>query len=93
MHSCGQKAIVIEELLNRSGYESRKAKFVGIDHEWSEVFYEENWKIVDPGYITQGRTFMDIGDLGSDPRFSDASGVTVRFRNGTIIEQSNSHGY
>lgn len=91
--SCGQIAIVIEELLNRFGYESRRAKFIGIDHEWAEVFYEGSWKIVDSGYITQGQTFMDIGDLGSDPRFSDASGVTVRFRNGTILEFSEDHGF
>ena len=91
--SCGQIAIVIEELLHKFGSESRRAKFIGIDHEWAEVNYNGKWQIVDPGYITQEQTLMDIGDLGSDLRFSGASGVTVRFRNGTIFDMSVNYGY
>lgn len=47
------------------------------------------WQIIDP-YIGY---FIDIEDLGSDQRFSDASGVMVRFRNGTIVDMSEEHGY
>jgi len=85
---------VIEQLLHEFGYESRRAKFIGRDHEWAEVKNDEGkWQIADPEYITRERNLMDIGDLGSDPRFQDASGVIVRFRNGTIVDMSEEHGY
>jgi len=88
--SCGQTAIVIEEILHQCKYESSRARFIGIDHGWAEVKNDEGkWQIVDPhiGY------FKDIGDLGSDTRFTDATGVIVEFRNGTVVDMSKEHGY
>lgn len=88
--TCGQTAVVIEQLLHEFGYDSRRAWFIGRDHEWAEVKNDTGkWQIIDPyiGYL------IDIEDLGSDQRFSDASGAIVRFRNGTIVDMSEEHGY
>lgn len=89
--SCGQTAIVIDQILFELGYDSAKAKFTGvIDHAWAEVKNDAGkWQIVDP-YIG---FFVNIKDLSADIRFQNASGVTVQFRNGTIIDMSKEHGY
>lgn len=92
--SCGQAAVVNEQILHELGYETRRAKFIGRDHEWAEVKNPEGkWQIVDPDYITQSRSLMDIEELGTDTRFQDATGVEVMYRNGTIMDMSKEHGY
>jgi hypothetical protein len=88
--SCGQTAIVIEQILYDLGYTSWRAKFIERDHAWAEVENDDGkWQIVDPfiGF------FVNVEDLGSDSRFQDASGVIVEFRNGTIVDMSEEHGY
>jgi len=88
--SCGQTAIVIEQILHEFGYESRRARFIKRDHAWAEVKNGEGkWQIVDP-YIG---FFVNIEDLGFDPQFQNASGVIVEFRNGTVVDMSEEHGY
>ena len=51
------------------------------------------WQIVDPDYITNGKPLMNIEDLGSDSRFTKASGVKVLFRNGTVVDMKEEYGY
>ena len=92
--SCGQIAIVNTQILHELGYETRRAKFIGIDHEWAEIkISEDKWQIVDPDYITNGKPLMNIEDLGSDSRFTKASGVKVLFRNGTVVDMKEEYGY
>lgn len=89
--SCGQAAILIEELLLDAEYEARRAHFKGIDHEWAEVKSGGKWLIVDPWYIG---SLVEIGNLRTiKPSFQQASGVEVRYRNGTVIDASLEHGY
>lgn len=88
---CGQAAILIEDLLQRAGYETRQAVFKGIDHQWAEVNYNGTWWIVDPWYIGN---FVDIQNLrSSKPAFQEALGVEVQYNNGTRIDASSEHGY
>jgi hypothetical protein len=92
--TCGQTAIVIEQILYEFGYESRRARFKIRDHEWAEVKNKDGkWKIADPTYMTKNRDLMDIEDLAKDTRFSDTIGVIVEYRNGTVVDMSQQHGY
>lgn len=89
--SCGEAAILIEELLHGAGYETRLAHFKGIDHEWAEAKYSGTWVIVDPWYIGN---FVEAQELkNAKPEFQQASGVEVQYRNGTISDSSHEHGY
>ena len=89
--SCGQAAILIEELLQKLGYESRRATFIGIDHAWAEVKNGSQWLIVDPWYIGN---LVQIQDLKTfKPEFEKASGVKVLHKNGTILDLSKEYGY
>jgi hypothetical protein len=89
--SCGEAAILIEELLHSGGYDTRQAHFIGIDHEWAEVKYNETWRIVDPWYIGN---LMEAQNLkNAKPDFQKASGVEVQYENGTIVDASHEHGY
>jgi hypothetical protein len=89
--SCGEAAILIEELLYRAGYETRLAYFIGIDHEWAEVKYNGTWLIVDPWYIGN---FVETENLRNvKPAFQNASGVDVLYMNGTICDASKEDGY
>jgi hypothetical protein len=89
--SCGQAAILTEELLLDAKYEARLAHFKGIDHEWAEVKSCGKWLMVDPGYIGN---LAEIGSLRTiKPQFQQASGVEVEYRNGTIVDASVEHGY
>jgi Transglutaminase-like superfamily len=89
--SCGQAAILIEELLRKAGYEARDAYFKNIDHEWAEVYHNGTWLIVDPWYIGNLVDIKDLKNLNAD--FQKASGVEVRYINGTVIDASPEHGY
>jgi hypothetical protein len=89
--TCEQAAILIEELLQGTGYETRQAFFKNIDHQWTEVKYNETWLIIDPWYIGN---FIEAQNLkNAKPQFQDATGVIVQYRNGTRIESSQEHGY
>jgi hypothetical protein len=89
--SCGQAAILIEQLLYGAGYETRRAHFKNIDHEWAEVKFNEKWLIIDPWYIGN---FVEVQNLKNiRPEFLQASGVEVSYRNGTIVDASYEHGY
>ncbi|MEM3356567.1 MAG: transglutaminase domain-containing protein [Candidatus Bathyarchaeia archaeon] len=89
--SCGQAAILIEQLLYEVGYETRRAHFKNIDHAWAEVKFNGEWLIIDPWYIGN---FVQIQNLKSvRPEFLQASGVEVLCLNGTIVDASHEHGY
>jgi hypothetical protein len=89
--TCEQAAILIEELLQNTGYETRQAFFKNIDHQWAEIKYNETWLIIDPWYIGN---FIEAQDLkNAKPQFQDATGVIVQYRNGTRIDASHEHGY
>jgi len=89
--TCEQAALLIEELLRRAGYQTRLARFIGIDHEWAEVKYDGTWLIVDPWYIGN---FVEIQNLKYNrTAFQNASGVEVQYPNGTWIDASHEHGY
>lgn len=89
--SCGEAAILIEELLQEAGYSSRLAHFKGIDHEWAEAQYNGTWVIVDPWYI--GNLVEEQNLKNANPAFQQASGVEVQYPNGTWIDASPEHGY
>jgi hypothetical protein len=89
--SCGEAAILIEELLYRAGYETRLAYFKGIDHEWAEAKYNRTWWIVDPWYIGNLVEAKNLKDL--KPAFQQATGVDVQYENGTVVDASLEHGY
>ena len=89
--SCGQAAILIEELLHDAGYETRQAHFKNIDHQWAEVKNNGKWLIVDPWYIGNLVEIQNLKNI--KPEFQQASGVEVQYRNGTIIDASHEYGY
>ena len=89
--SCGQAAILIEELLHDAGYETRQAYFNNIDHKWAEVKNNGKWLIVDPWYIGDLVEIQNLKNIR--PEFKQASGVEVQYRNGTIVDASHEHGY
>ena len=89
--SCGEAAILIEELFHGAGYETRLAFFKGLDHEWAEVNHNGTWVIVDPWYIGN---FVEAQNLkNAKPDFQKASGVEVQYENGTTVDASHDHGY
>jgi len=89
--SCGQAALLIGELLQYAGYETRQAFFKGIDHQWAEVKHNGTWLIIDPWYIGN---FVEAQNLRNiKPVFQEASGVEVRYSNGTMVDASREHGY
>jgi len=89
--TCGQSALLIGELLQRAGYETRQAFFKGIDHQWAEVEHNGTWWIVDPWYIGNLVEARDLREI--NPVFQNASGVEVQYSNGTIVDASHGHGY
>ena len=89
--ACGQAAILIEELLHDSGYETRDAHFKGVDHQWAEVKNNGKWSIVDPWYIGNLVEIQQLKNL--KPDFQHASGVEVEYPNGTRVDSSREHGY
>lgn len=89
--SCEQAALLIGELLQRAGYETRQAFFKNIDHQWAEVKCNGTWLIVDPWYIGN---FVEVQNLKTArPQFQQASGVEVQYSNGTRMDASQEHGY
>lgn len=89
--TCGQAALLIGELLQRAGYETRQAFFKGIDHQWAEVKYNGTWWIIDPWYIGN---FVETQNLRNiEPAFQKASGVEVQYSNETRVDASREHGY
>jgi hypothetical protein len=89
--SCGEAAIVIDRLLHMAGYETRLGFFKGIDHEWAEAKYNGTWLIIDPWYIGN---FVEAQNLrNAKSAFQNASGVEVRYQNGTTTDASHEHGY
>lgn len=89
--TCEQAALLIEELLRRAEYQTRLARFIGIDHEWAEVKYNGTWLVVDPWYIGN---FAETQNLKYNrTAFQNASGVEVQYPSGTWIDASHEHGY
>jgi len=89
--TCGQAAILIEELLARAGYETRQAWFKNIDHAWAEVKYNGTWLIIDPWYIGTLKEAQNLKNLR--PEFQNATGVIVQYPDGTKKDASQEHGY
>ncbi|MEM3766497.1 MAG: transglutaminase domain-containing protein [Candidatus Bathyarchaeia archaeon] len=89
--TCGQAAILIEELLARAGYETRQAHFKNIDHAWAEAKYNGTWLIIDPWYIGNLIEIQNLKTLRQE--FQNATGVIVQYRNGTTTDASQEHGY
>jgi low affinity Fe/Cu permease len=89
--TCGQAAILIEELLARAGYETRQAWFKNIDHAWAEVKYNGTWLIIDPWYIGVLKEAQNLKNLR--PEFQNATGVIVQYLDGTTNDASQEHGY
>ncbi len=89
--TCGQAALLIGELFQRAGYETRQAFFKGIDHQWAEVKHNGTWWIVDPWYIENLVQPINLRNL--KPAFQKASGVEVQYTNGTRANASLEHGY
>jgi len=89
--TCGQAALLIGELFQLAGYETRQAFFKGIDHQWAEVKYNGTWWIVDPWYIGNLVQPQNLRNL--KPAFQKASGVEVQYTNGTSTDASLEHGY
>lgn len=89
--TCGQAAILIEELLHDAGYVTREAYFKNIDHQWAEVHYNGTWLIIDPWYIDNFAEIQNLRNL--KPEFQQASGVEVLYMNGTVVDASTQHGY
>lgn len=90
--SCGQAAILLSQVMHESGYESRVARFKGIDHQWAEVRNETNWLIVDPWYIGNLIDMQFLRD--TKPAFQQASGVEVNyFDSAGWVDASKDHGY
>jgi hypothetical protein len=90
--ACGEAAIVLQQIMHDSGYQTRLGTFKGIDHEWAEVKNETQWLIVDP---------WDIGNLVNTQTlrtektdFLHATGVEVQYYNSTNwVDASKEHGY
>lgn len=89
--TCEQAALLIGELLQRAGYETRQAFFKNIDHQWAEVKYNGTWLIVDPWYIGNLVEAQNLKNI--KPEFQQASGVEVQYNNGTRIDAGHEHGY
>lgn len=90
--ACGQAAILLQQVLHDSGYETRLAHFKGVDHEWVEVKNGTKWLIVDPWYIGN---LVDIQTLRTlKPGFQRATGVEIQYYNeSTWHDDSINHGY
>ena len=89
--TCGQAALLIGELFQRAGYETRQAFFKGIDHQWAEIKHNGTWWIVDPWYIGNLVQPQNLRNL--KPAFQKATGVKVQYTNGTSVDASLEHGY
>lgn len=89
--SCGQAAILVQQLLHDCGYETRLAHFMGVDHEWAEVKHDRKWLIIDPWYIGNLVEIQALKNL--KPDFQKASGVEVQYYDGTVSDASKDHGY
>lgn len=90
--ACGQAAILLQQVMHDSGYETRLARFKGVDHEWVEVENDTKWLIVDPWYIGN---LVDIQTLRTvKPDFQRATGVEIQYHNkSTWQDDSIDHGY
>jgi hypothetical protein len=45
---CGEYALIFRDLADEAGLNVRRVKCAGEDHEWNEVFIDDEWVIVDP---------------------------------------------
>ena len=89
--SCGQEADLVEEILFRSGYETRTAHFIGIDHGWAEAHLNGTWWIINPGYIGN---ITEISKLRSTKSaFEQATDIEIMYRNGTNFFNKEAYGY
>jgi hypothetical protein len=90
--ACGQAAILLQQVMHDSGYETRLARFIGVDHEWAEVKNGTGWLIIDPWYIGN---LVDIKTLRTvNPNFQKATGVEIQYYNqSTWQDDSKDHGY
>jgi hypothetical protein len=93
--TCGQAALLLEELFQRAGYETRDAAFASRNHQWAEVRHNGTWWMVDPWYIgslthplVQPQNLRNLNSA-----FQKESGVDVQYVNGTIADASSEHGY
>ena len=46
--SCGEYALVCEYIFDKLGFETRYARFIGIDHAWAEIKINDTWYITSP---------------------------------------------
>lgn len=91
--SCGQEAFVIEELLHRADYTTRRAHFIGegADHGWAEVNCNGSWFIVNPWWLGK---WVEISNLRWEkPDFQNYTTVEVMYRNGTTLDLGKDYGY
>jgi len=91
--SCGQEAFVIEELLHRAGYTTRRAHFIGegADHGWAEVNWNGSWFIVNPWWLGK---WVEISNLRWEkPAFQNYTTVEAMYRNGTNFDLGADYGY
>jgi hypothetical protein len=90
--ACGEAAIVLEQVMHDSGYQTRVAHFIGVDHEWAEVKNGTNWLIVDPW---SNRNLVNIQMLRNmKPEYQHAAGVQVQYYgNTTWVDDSKEYGY
>jgi hypothetical protein len=90
--ACGQAAMLLQQVMHDSGYETRLAHFIGVDHEWVEVKNGTKWLIVDPWYI--GNLVDTQTLLTVKPDFQRATGVEIQYYNeSTWHNDSTDHGY
>jgi len=90
--ACGEAAIVLEQIMHDSGYQTRLAEFKDADHEWAEVKNGTQWLIVDPWYLGNLVNIQTLKNLNSESQH--ASGVQVQYYGSTTwIDDSKDHGY
>ena len=59
--ACGEAAIVLQQVMHDSGYETRLAQFKDHDHEWAEVENGSQWLIVDPWDNREFSSYSNVG--------------------------------
>jgi hypothetical protein len=90
--ACEQAAILLQQVMHDSGWETRLAHFKGVDHEWVEMKNGTKWLIVDPWYIGNLVSIQTLRTV--KPDFQRAIGVEIQYYNeSTWHDDSKNHGY
>jgi len=88
--SCGENAMLIQELLLPTSYETRLAMYVNQDHMWCEIYFNNQWQIIDIGHGFLGKFQpLIVAKTGS----INATGVLIMSSNGTWVDDSIEHGF